>query len=283
METAIQLSSITKYFYKDNARLTAVHDVNLSIQDGSFVSLIGPSGCGKSTVLNMIAGLMKPDEGEIRHDGVVLEGTAADAGYMTQHDALLPWRTIEQNVRLPLEVRREARTRAGRAAVKERVDWALKLVRLDGFERHLPREVSGGMRQRAALAQTLVYARKSMLMDEPFGALDSQTRLQLQRELTKIWSTERRTVVFVTHDIEEAISLSDHIVILDSGPGRVGEVVDVGLTRPRDPVTTRFEPEYQDLFRYVWNRMHPEDRDERAQIAKDSADLSTYPAKGVRL
>jgi NitT/TauT family transport system ATP-binding protein len=260
-DPAIQLTSITKYFYKNNARLSAVADVDLDIESGTFTSLIGPSGCGKSTLLNMMAGLMTPDVGQITSQGSPLEGLAVGVGYMTQHDTLLPWRTVEENIRLPLEINNGKRgaESISRQEMARRISEVLELVHLTGFGKHLPREISGGMLKRTALAQALVYAQGTILMDEPFGALDSQTRLELQRQLSAIWTDEARTVVLVTHDIEEAIALSDRIVVMEADPGKIKTIIDVDLKRPRDPVAIRFEPGFQDLFRRVWTEMHPED------------------------
>lgn len=258
---AIALRDVTKYFYKGDTRITALARITFDIRPGSFISILGPSGCGKSTILNLIAGLEAPSEGSIYYGATHVQGISVGIGYLTQHDTLLPWRTVEDNVRLPLDIQAQHLDRLfGRrtdAEARERVAWAVSLVGLSGFEHHLPWELSGGMRKRAALAQTLVYARDTVLMDEPFGALDFQMRLQLQAELLNIWSTERRTIVFVTHDIEEAIALSDEIIILSRRPGRIRDTVGVDLPRPRDPVTVRFEPRFHELYKRVWSQVEP--------------------------
>ena len=258
---AIQLTSITKYFYKNNARMSAVEDVDLDIESGTFTSLIGPSGCGKSTLLNMMAGLTIPDAGQVTREGHPLEGLAVGVGYMTQHDTLLPWRTVEENIRLPLEINngRRGTKSISKDEINRRISAVLDLVQLSGFGKHLPREISGGMLKRTALAQALVYAQGTILMDEPFGALDSQTRMELQRQLSNIWTSGARTVVLVTHDIEEAIALSDRIVVMRADPGRIKTIIDVDLKRPRDPIAIRFESGFQNLFRQVWTEMHPDD------------------------
>jgi NitT/TauT family transport system ATP-binding protein len=253
---AISLRDVTKYFYKGDTRITAVARVSFDVPQGAFVSILGPSGCGKSTILNMIAGFEAPDEGVVEHAGRPVQGVSVGIGYLTQHDTLLPWRTVEGNVRLPLEIQGGGRA-SGAGDARRRVAWAIQLVGLSGFERHLPRELSGGMRKRAALAQTLVYARDTVLMDEPFGALDFQMRLQLQAELLDIWSAERRTIVFITHDIEEAVTLSDEIIVLSRRPGRIRDVLRVDLPRPRNPVTVRFEPLFSELVKRLWAQVEP--------------------------
>jgi NitT/TauT family transport system ATP-binding protein len=255
-DVAIALENVTKHFYKGHTRITAVSGITIGIRYGSFVSILGPSGCGKSTILNLIAGLEDASEGGVYYNGVPVRGICVGIGYLTQHDTLLPWRTVEDNVRLPLDFQ-SRRFFSGRNGPqdRDRVKWAIDLVGLAGFERHLPGELSGGMRKRAALAQQLVYARETILMDEPFGALDFQTRLQLHEELLRIWSAEKRTIVFVTHDLEEAITLSDEIVILSHRPGRIRDVVAVDLPRPRDPVAVRFEPRFRELYEKLWSEM----------------------------
>jgi sulfonate transport system ATP-binding protein len=258
---AISFQDVTKYFYKRGTRITALSTVSFHIARGSFVAIIGPSGCGKSTILDLIVGTEKPSTGSVYCDGERVEGLRIGTGYLTQHDTLLPWRTVDENVRLPLDLHARSldrlRGRRTDARARERVAWAVNLVGLAGFEHHLPDELSGGMRKRAALAQTLVYAGDTVLMDEPFGALDFQMRLLMQAELLKIWSTERRTIVFVTHDIEEAIALSDQVIIMSRRPGRVRDIVRIDLPRPRDPVTVRFAPRFHELYQRIWSQLDP--------------------------
>ena len=258
---AISLTGVSKYFYKRGHRIAALSDVSLEIARGAFVSIVGPSGCGKSTILDLIVGSEKPSTGTIHSGPERVEGLRIGTGYLTQHDTLLPWRTVEENIRLPLDIEARGWARlSGRrsdGAARARVAWAINLVGLQGFEHHLPDELSGGMRKRAALAQTLVYAGETVLMDEPFAALDFQMRLLMQAELLEIWSTERRTVVFVTHDIEEAIVLSDAVVILSRRPGRIRDIVPIDLPRPRDPVAQRFAPRFHELYQRIWNELDP--------------------------
>jgi NitT/TauT family transport system ATP-binding protein len=273
---AISLQDVTKYFYKGGTRVTALASVSFHIPRGAFVSIVGPSGCGKSTILDLVVGTDKPSEGSIYCDGEPVSGLKVGTGYLTQHDTLLPWRTVEENVRLPLDLAGQGldrlRGRRTDEAARDRVAWAVNLVGLAGFEHHLPDELSGGMRKRAALAQTLVYAGETVLMDEPFGALDFQMRLLMQAELLSIWSAERRTIVFVTHDIEEAIALSDQVIILSRRPGRVRDIVPVTLSRPRDPVTVRFEPGFHALYERIWSQLdHPENMSSRLAAGRAPA------------
>lgn len=249
VDVAVNVDAVTKYFYKGSVRFTALAATSLAIRRNEFVALLGPSGCGKSTLLNLIAGIERPDAGTIIHEGRPLAGMAVGTGYLTQHDTLLPWRTVHDNIALPLRI---AKTYA---AEQDRVLWAISLVGLDGFARHYPSELSGGMRKRVALAQNLVYARRLLLMDEPFGALDAQTRTMLQSELLEIWRSEPRTIVFVTHDIEEAILLADRVVVMGTRPGHVSTVLDIDIPRPRDVASVRFTERFGELYRTIWEHV----------------------------
>ncbi len=251
-EPLIRIDKVSKYFYLDNSRLTALDEASLTIEQGSFVSIVGPSGCGKSTLLNLLAGIERFDSGSIVWEGKPVSGLRVGTGYMTQHDTLLPWLTVAQNVELPLRVGKD---KTSRKQNLDQVDWAINLVGLRGFERHRPRQLSGGMRKRVALAQNLVYGRSVLLMDEPFGALDAQTRMVLQDELSRICAESQRTVVFVTHDIEEAIILSDRVVVMSARPGRIRDVVDIDLPRPRNVMTTRFDERFDTLYKYLWSEL----------------------------
>ena len=216
----------------------ALAPVSLSIPPGRFVSLIGPSGCGKSTIFNVIAGLLEPTGGRVLIDGIDATGTIGRVGYMLQKDLLLPWRTVLDNVILGMEIQgvpaREARNRA------------LPLLRrygLAGFEHLYPNSLSGGMRQRAALLRTLLFDTDVILLDEPFGALDAQTKLHMQEWLMQLWSDFGKTVLFVTHDVEEAIYLSDELHVMATRPGRIVETVPIALPRPR-PRSSALSPEF---------------------------------------
>src|SRR5262245_57018109 len=224
----LDVDHVSMAFKTPGGVFQALAPVTLSIPQGRFVSLIGPSGCGKSTIFNIIAGLLEPTGGRVRIDGVDATGTIGRVGYMLQKDLLLPWRTVLDNVILGMEIQgvplRDARARA------------LPLLQkygLSGFEHLYPSSLSGGMRQRAALLRTLLFDTDVILLDEPFGALDAQTKLQMQEWLMQLWSDFRKTVVFVTHDVEEAIYLSDEIHLMGTRPGRILETIAIDSPRPR--------------------------------------------------
>ncbi|MEK3731255.1 ABC transporter ATP-binding protein [Paenibacillus sp. FSL M8-0334] len=228
MSHKIEISGVSKWFRRDGQEIPAMRETSLSIEAGRFVSIIGPSGCGKSTLFNIIAGLMPPSTGKVLADGENIVGKTGYVGYMLQKDMLLPWRTILDNIILGMEIRG--------VPYKEATERALPLMEkygLKGFDKHYPRELSGGMRQRAALLRTLLYDRDIILLDEPFGALDAQTRLTMQNWLLQIWADFGKTVLFVTHDIDEAIYLSDDIYVFSSRPGRIKTKITVTMERPR--------------------------------------------------
>ena len=215
-------------FEAPSGEFTALADVTLAVPAGRFVSLIGPSGCGKSTIFNIVAGLQEPSAGRVVIDGVDATGTIGRVGYMLQKDLLLPWRTLIDNIILGMEIQG--------VPLRQARDKALPLLRrygLAGFEHAYPNALSGGMRQRAALLRTLLFDTDVILLDEPFGALDAQTKLQMQEWLLQIWSDFGKTVIFVTHDVEEAVFLSDEVHVMGTRPGRVVETLAVDLPRPR--------------------------------------------------
>ncbi|MDQ3026609.1 MAG: ABC transporter ATP-binding protein [Pseudomonadota bacterium] len=233
---------------------TAVKDVTLSIGEGEFVSVVGPTGCGKSTLLNVAAGLLRPTSGTVSVFGETLTGINRKAGYMFQAEALMPWRNALANVTAGLEFRGVAADEARRRGE----DW-LERVGLAGFGDRYPHELSGGMRKRTALAQMLVLDPQIMLMDEPFSALDIQTRQMMENELLELWSANRKSVIFITHDLEEAISLSDRVVVLSAGPAThpIGEF-SVDLPRPRDVSEVRHAPRFIELHDRIWHSMKEE-------------------------
>ncbi|MEO7744254.1 MAG: ABC transporter ATP-binding protein [Usitatibacter sp.] len=257
MAEAVSFDQITCTFAArgDGSRTyTAVKDVNLAVAEGEFVSVVGPTGCGKSTLLNVAAGLLKPSSGTMRVFGEPLAGINRGAGYMFQSEALMPWRSCLDNVTAGLEFRGVGREEARRRGE----DW-LARVGLTGFGDRFPHQLSGGMRKRTALAQMLILDPKIMLMDEPFSALDIQTRQLMENELLELWSADRKSVIFITHDLEEAISLSDRVVVLSAGPATrpIGEF-PIDLPRPRDVSEIRHAPRFIELHDLIWHSMKEE-------------------------
>jgi NitT/TauT family transport system ATP-binding protein len=241
----------------------ALRDINVSVRRGEFLCLIGPSGCGKSTVLNMMAGLERPAEGEIHHAGRLVRGVNTRVGYVTQDDNLLPWRTAVSNVELALEIKG-----VRRAERRDRAMEYLRRVGLGGFEHHYPHELSGGMRKRTSIVRTLIDdSIDVILMDEPFGPLDAQTRLILQDELLKLWQGTGRTIVFVTHDITEAIALSDRIAIFSAAPGTIKDICVVDLPRPRDVFHIHETPGFAPIYDRIWHDLRDEIMATRARDA----------------
>ena len=236
----IAIRDLSKTFSQGPREVPAVAGVSFDVHDREFVAIVGPSGCGKSTILNMIGSLIAPTGGEILVDGALVGARPApQVGYVFQKDTVFPWRTVERNIALGLEYRGVARAEIG-ARVRE----AVRLAGLEGFEEAFPATLSGGMRQRVALMRSLVVNPEILLMDEPFGALDTHTKLTLHAELLSLWGTRQQTVVFVTHDLSEAITLADRIVVMTRRPGRIKLVYDVKLPRPRDVIRLRETAEY---------------------------------------
>jgi NitT/TauT family transport system ATP-binding protein len=252
---ALALEEITVTFIsQDGGRYTAVKDATLRVEPGEFVSVVGPTGCGKSTLLNVAVGLLQPSAGRIRVFGEPLAGLNRKAGYLFQTEALMPWRTALENVTAGLEFRKTDAVEALRLAE----GW-LQRVGLAGFGGRYPHQLSGGMRKRIALAQTLILDPEIILMDEPFSALDIQTRQLMENELLELWSANRKSVVFITHDLEEAISLSDRVVVLSAGPEAhpIGEFA-IDLPRPRDVAEIRLTARFVELHTLIWRAMKHE-------------------------
>jgi NitT/TauT family transport system ATP-binding protein len=254
---ALSLSAITCTFISRDdrsQRYTAVRDVSLDIAPGEFVSVVGPTGCGKSTLLNVGAGLLEPSSGSVTVFGEPLVGVNRRAGYMFQSEALMPWRTALGNVMAGLEFRGVPEADARRQAE----DW-LKRVGLGGFGDRYPHQMSGGMRKRTSLAQTLVLDPDIILMDEPFSALDIQTRQLMENEVLDLWAAKRKAVLFITHDLDEAIAMSDRVVVLSAGPAArpIGEFT-VDLPRPRDVAEVRVTPRFIDLHKAIWDVLREE-------------------------
>jgi NitT/TauT family transport system ATP-binding protein len=251
-DSKIRLLGASKRFLVRGQDIQALQPTDLDIRPHEFIALVGPSGCGKSTILNMIAGLMRPTAGEVLYDGKPVTGPNRRVGYMTQKDTLLPWRSTRDNIRIALELKSHA---TPRAEADDRVRQMIDLVGLTGFENHTPAELSGGMRKRAALARTLIYEPETLLMDEPFGALDSQLKLLMLDQLQSLTQHRRMSVVFVTHDLGEAITLSDRIVVLSARPGRIRAIHDVTLQRPRDVFKVRFTPAFSEQHERLWDEL----------------------------
>jgi NitT/TauT family transport system ATP-binding protein len=251
----IALEGASKKFIGRGETVLALQPTSIEIAPEQFVALVGPSGCGKSTVLNMIAGLQAPTDGRVVYDGAPVDGPNRRVGYMTQKDTLLPWRSVADNIGLALELKIRSVSRSER---DRRVTQMIELVGLEGFERHYPGELSGGMRKRVALARSLIYEPETLLMDEPFAALDAQLRLVMHDELLRLTRLRRMTVVFVTHDLGEAITLADRVIVFTGRPGRVKAVREIALNHPRDVFRVRFSEKFAHLHEALWNELQDE-------------------------
>jgi NitT/TauT family transport system ATP-binding protein len=246
-------SPVVIEFDKVVARFGALHAMgptSLRVHAGEFIAIVGPSGCGKSTLLNMVAGTLAPSSGRVSYRGSPVSGANRDVGYITQKNYCLPWRTVEANIRLPLEFRGMKR-----AEMAERVRRVVHQVGLAGFERSYPSQLSGGMLQRVMIARTLAYEPHTYLMDEPFGSLDAQLRIRMHENLLKLWQQTGATFVFVTHDLQEAITLADRVVVMSARPGRPKLVVDIDLPRPRDVIGVQENPAFGAYFRQLWTAL----------------------------
>jgi NitT/TauT family transport system ATP-binding protein len=250
----IEIRDLSKTFTAGPREVPAVSRVSFDVHDKEFVAIVGPSGCGKSTILNMIGSLIAPSGGEILVDGERVGPRAAkQVGYVFQKDTVFPWRTVAQNIALGLQYRGVAT-----AEIRSRVTEAVALAGLEGFEDAFPATLSGGMRQRVALMRSLIVNPEILLMDEPFGALDTHTKLNLHAELLSLWGARQQTVVFVTHDLSEAITLADRIVVMTRRPGRVKLIYDVKLPRPRDVIRLRETAEYLREYGEIWHALGEE-------------------------
>ncbi len=241
---------------RERKLLTALEDVSLTVHEGEFLVLVGPSGCGKTTFINVIAGLVKPWGGTVTFNGEPIDGPAEDRSMVFQDYAIMPWRTVEQNIQLPFELRPHG---SSKSEVADRVQTIIGDVGLTGFEKSFPYELSGGMRQRVGLARAMVTQPKVLLADEPFGAVDAMTREVLQAQLEALVMNAGQTVVFITHSIDEAIALGDRIAVISNRPGKVREIVTVDMERPRlaeGEITSH--PRYGELREYLWNLVKDE-------------------------
>lgn len=248
----VRIDNVYKTFYSRGNETVALSGVSLDIHDNEFVSVVGPSGCGKSTLLNIIAGLTAPTEGKVYCDGREVTGTGTERGVVFQQYALFPWLTVKKNVMFALEMRGVKGKDAAAGAMKY-----LEMVDLVKFADHYPKELSGGMKQRVAIARAYAAEPEVLLMDEPFGALDAQTRTQLQTELLLTWEREKKTCFFITHDVEEAIILAQRVVIMSARPGRIREIVEVNIPYPRTQ-ETKLTPEFNALKNRIWSQVYQE-------------------------
>ena len=278
----LRLREVSKHFVapRTGQRTLAVSNVNLDIQTGEFVCIVGPSGCGKSTVLNMLAGLDAPTAGTMEKDGVAIGGPGADRGVMFQDYALMPWQNVVDNVGFGLRHGTPGKPFTAQQR-EERIRHFVELVGLNGSEKKYPHQLSGGMRQRVALARLLANGPDVLLMDEPLGALDAQTRLILQVELLRIWGEtapqeKRKTAIFITHDIEEAVFLGDRVVVMSTHPGRVRAVLDIDLPRPRNE-SIRGDPRFGHFVDEIWGLI----RDEAYRAIGGAADAAPAPVEAV--
>jgi NitT/TauT family transport system ATP-binding protein len=250
----IRVSNVSKSFGTSSGSVLALDRVDCAIEEGSFVSVVGPSGCGKTTLLRLVAGLMQATHGTVTMGGQVITGTRRDVGVVFQSSILLPWRTVIENVLLPAEI-----LGLDMRAARDRAQELLRLVKLEGFEDKLPRQLSGGMQQRASIARALLHDPKVLLMDEPFGALDAMTREQMNLELQRIWMESGKTVILITHSIPEAIFLGDRVFVMTPRPGTLTRILDVGLPRPRSmasmgsPEFVRASDEIRAIFSHSGN------------------------------
>jgi NitT/TauT family transport system ATP-binding protein len=254
----IRLENISKSFYKGATTIDAVRDMNLTIERHEIVAVIGPSGCGKSTLLNMIAGLYAPTRGSDVYKGAPVSDVNTDVGYMTQKDNLLPWRSVRDNVAFPLELAGVPRAERAR-----RADEVIQHVGLGGFEDRYPNELSGGMRKRACLGRMLLYGAETALLDEPFAALDAQLKLAMHDLMLRLVSENKQTVVLVTHDLMEAVTLADRVLVCTRRPATIAMEQRIDLARPRDVLNIRFSTAFKDHYDALWERLRHEYHEER--------------------
>jgi NitT/TauT family transport system ATP-binding protein len=252
----IVLRDVRKTFALGNDEFVALDRISLDIADNEFVTAVGPSGCGKSTLMNILAGLEEPSAGEALVDGRPVDGPGPERGVIFQQYALFPWLTVRQNVEFGLRT-----AGVGKAERRERAEYFIKMVGLEQFADALPKMLSGGMKQRCAIARAYAVNPSILLMDEPFGALDALTRVKLQEQLLATWSREKRTVVFITHDVDEAVFLANRVVVMAARPGRVFDVIDVDLPYPRTE-DVRLSPEFGELRNRVWHSVYHQETEE---------------------
>jgi NitT/TauT family transport system ATP-binding protein len=254
----IDIRNVSKTFRRGDSVIEALRDFNLNITKREIVAVIGPSGCGKSTLLNMIAGLYAPSKGRVVYKGSPVTDVNTDVGYMTQKDNLLPWRNVRDNIVFPLELAGVEKTER-----EVRVGAVIKQVDLEGFETRFPTELSGGMRKRACLARMMLYGAETALLDEPFAALDAQLKLAMHDLLLRLAAENGQTVIFVTHDLMEAVTLADRVIVCTRRPAMIALEQNISLPRPRDVLNVRFTNEFKELYDSLWDRLRVEYHEER--------------------
>ena len=248
----VVIDDVRKTYQGRTGEVTALNGVSLNIMENEFVTVVGPSGCGKSTLLNIIAGLLEPTSGRVICNGAEVHGTGMDRGVVFQQYALFPWLTVKKNVMFPLNMKGLKGPRAEELAMKY-----IKMVDLEKFCDHYPKELSGGMKQRVAIARAYAAEPEILLMDEPFGALDAQTRTQLQQDLLDTWEREMKTCFFITHDVDEALILGQRVIIMSARPGRIKDIVDIDILYPRSQ-ETKMSPRFLELKNYIWSQVYQE-------------------------
>lgn len=248
----VKIDRVKKVYNGRTGEMVALNGVSLNIADNEFVCVVGPSGCGKSTLLNIIAGLLEPTDGAVYVDERKVVGTGVERGVVFQQYALFPWLTVKKNVEFGLKLKGLSKDEIEETAMKY-----IRMVDLEKFTNAYPKELSGGMKQRVAIARAYAVNPEVLLMDEPFGALDAQTRTQLQSELLKTWEEERKTCFFITHDVEEAIILAQRVVIMSARPGRIKEIVEIDIPYPRTQ-ETRMDPRFIELKTHIWSQVYQE-------------------------
>ncbi|HEU4342154.1 MAG TPA: ABC transporter ATP-binding protein, partial [Candidatus Binatia bacterium] len=253
MAALLSIERVGKEYHVRGKTVIALDPIDLTVAEGEFVTIVGPSGCGKSTLLNLIVGLLRPSSGRILFRGDVIDGISTKIGYVTQKDNLLPWRTLIENVEIALEIRGVEKNQRRRRALD-----LIAQVGLSGFEDHYAHELSGGMRQRANIIRTLIYDPELILMDEPFGPLDAQTRVVLQEQLLTLWSSTKKTILFITHDLVEAIALADRVVLMTSRPGKIKSIAPIRIPRPRDIYQIHEHQEFRSAYESLWRELRPE-------------------------
>ena len=249
----LTIEGVSKDYRARGKQVVALDSIDLDVAEGEFVTIVGPSGCGKSTLLNLIVGLLRSSSGRITFRGERIDGICTKIGYVTQKDNLLPWRTLVENVEIALEIRG-----IGADERRKQARDYIERVGLHGFDDHYPHELSGGMRQRANIIRTLIYDPELILMDEPFGPLDAQTRIVLQDQLLNLWSASKKTIIFITHDLVEAITLADRVVLMSSRPGKIKSIENVAIPRPRDVFKIHESEQFRAVYERLWQQLRPE-------------------------